>query len=99
MGRDSDPRYPGRDICVHEFAHTVMDFGLGEEQRREIEACYQESAVNNGVWNRKEGHPPAYAATNPSEYWAELSMWYFGTHGEYTDRERYAKGGHPVASL
>lgn len=88
MDRDTDPRYPGRDICVHEFAHTVMDFGLGEAQRREIEACYQESAVNNGTWNRAPGQPPAYAATNPSEFWAELTMWYFGTHGEYTDRER-----------
>lgn len=67
-----------------------MDFGLGDGQRQQIEACYQESVVNNGLWNRKEGQPAAYAATNPSEYWAELTMWYFGTHGEYCDRERCA---------
>ena len=24
----------------------------------------------------------AYAATNVSEYFAELTMWYFGTHGD-----------------
>ena len=25
---DSDPRYPGRDILSHEFAHCIMDIGL-----------------------------------------------------------------------
>jgi hypothetical protein len=24
----------------------------------------------------------AYSATNPDEFFAELSMWYFGTHGD-----------------
>jgi hypothetical protein len=29
-----------------------------------------------GLWK------PAYASTNPDEYFAELTMWYFGNHGD-----------------
>ncbi len=66
----------GSDICIHEFAHTIMDYGFDTVIRKKIEAQYH-NALNKGLW--KDG----YAASNPQEYWAELSMWYFGFHGEF----------------
>ncbi|MFD2144640.1 hypothetical protein [Mucilaginibacter antarcticus] len=66
----------GSDICMHEFAHNIMYFGLDDNLRGKIEKQYQ-SAVKKGLW------PGAYAISNVGEYWAELSMWYFGAHGEY----------------
>ena len=64
----------GSDVCVHEFAHAIMDYGLDAAERRQINEHYAR-AMSAGLWRN------AYAATNAKEYWAELSMWYFGSHG------------------
>jgi hypothetical protein len=40
-----------------------------------------------GKWTRQDGSR-AYAGTCAAEYWAELTMWYFGSHGEFVNRER-----------
>ena len=64
----------GYDVCIHEFAHAIMDYGIDPEQRRQIDDQYARS-MSDGLWR------DAYAATNAKEYWAELSMWYFGSHG------------------
>jgi len=64
----------GSDICIHEFAHAIMDYGLDAEQRLAIKEQYARS-LSAGLWQN------AYAAVNAKEYWAELSMWYFGSHG------------------
>lgn len=66
----------GSDICIHEFAHTVRNFGLDTTVRKKIEAQYRRSTAK-GLWK------DAYAGSNSDEYWAELSMWYFGFHGEF----------------
>ena len=29
LAPDADPRYAGRDVLVHEFAHCLMDYGEG----------------------------------------------------------------------
>ncbi len=68
-------RYRGRDICVHEFAHNIFDRGMTPEVRRTFQEQYRRS-LDQGLW------AGAYAATNPGEFFAELSMWYFGTHGD-----------------
>lgn len=68
-------RYKGRDICTHEFAHNLQDHGLSRDVREKIRTQYQRS-LDKGLWKG------AYAATNVSEYFAELTMWYFGTHGD-----------------
>jgi|SRR5579871_4186354 len=68
-------RYAGRDICVHEFAHNIQDHGLSQEVRLKIREQYHRS-LDKGLWKG------AYAASNESEFFAELSMWYFGTHGD-----------------
>lgn len=69
-------RYFDRDICVHEFAHTLMEFGLDSELRKHIKAQYQRSK-KAGLW------PGCYALNNEGEFWAELSMWYFGSRGDF----------------
>ena len=38
---DADPRYAGRDILTHEFAHLLMDFGLPAALREEIVATHR----------------------------------------------------------
>jgi DUF1680 family protein len=68
-------RYAGRDICVHEFAHNIQDHGLSDDVRQKIQEQYHRS-LDKGLWRG------AYAATNRSEFFAELTMWYFGTHGD-----------------
>jgi hypothetical protein len=68
-------RYAGRDICVHEFAHAIHDYGLCRDVRELIGEQYRKSLAI-GLWKG------TYAATNQDEFLAELSMWYFGTHGD-----------------
>jgi hypothetical protein len=63
-------RYAGRDICVHEFAHSILAHGLSDEVRHRIAAQYRQSTAR-GLWKS------AYAASNDDEFFAGLSMWYF----------------------
>ena len=67
----------GYDICIHEFSHSIMDYGLDSLVRKKIIAQYNSSVNIRGLWKG------AYAATNEQEYWAELTTWYFGAHGDY----------------
>jgi len=68
-------RYFGRDICAHEFSHNIYQHGIQPEVRDRIKEQYTRS-LEKGLWKK------AYAATNPNEFFAELTMWYFGTHGD-----------------
>ncbi len=70
-------RYRGRDICLHEFAHSIRNYGIDDELRAKFDAQYQAS-LDKGRWVK------SYAGSNPDEYFAELTMWYFGTHGDLT---------------
>ena len=63
-----------------------MDFGLPRALREEIRATHKRVTETTRRWRRDDGEL-AYAGSNASEYWAELSMWYFGSHGEYVDRQ------------
>jgi von Hippel-Lindau disease tumor suppressor protein len=68
-------RYHGRDILVHEFTHNIFENGVPESFRQRVERQYHDSQAG-GRWVK------SYAATNPNEFFAELAMWYFGTHGD-----------------
>ena len=70
-----DDRYRGRDILVHEFAHGILDNGTSPEFRERVSKQY-DASIAAGKWAH------AYAATNYNDFFAELSMWYFGTHGD-----------------
>ena len=48
--------------------------------RAEFDRQFQRS-LEQGHWIK------SYAAFNPDEYFAELSMWYFGTHGDMNMNE------------
>ena len=71
---DTDPRYAGRDILTHEFAHCVMDFGLPPAIVSEIHRTWEHSVNVMGRWKRSDG-ATAYAGSCAAEYWAELTMW------------------------
>jgi hypothetical protein len=68
-------RYRGRDICLHEFAHNIFTHGIPRELRARFEAQYRNSLAK-GLWLK------SYAGSNLDEFFAELTMWYFGTHGD-----------------
>jgi alpha-N-arabinofuranosidase len=67
--------YLGRDICVHEFSHGIYQFGIPRDIRDRFRRQYKASLAK-GLWAK------AYAASNDDEFFAELAMWYFGTHGD-----------------
>ncbi|MGO8926202.1 MAG: hypothetical protein ACLQU3_04840 [Limisphaerales bacterium] len=68
-------RYRGRDICVHEFAHNILGYGVSRDVRDKVRQQYRRS-LDQGVW------VGSYAGSNFDEFFAELTMWYFGTHGD-----------------
>jgi len=68
-------RYRGRDICVHEFAHNIQDYGMSDAVR----AKFREQRKRSLAQGRWKG---SYAGSNEHEFFAELSMWYWGTHGD-----------------
>jgi len=74
--RLAQDRYLGRDICVHEFAHTIHLYGLDDKLRRMIDSQYRRS-IKKGLWTG------CYAGTSVDEFFAELCMWYFGTRGDF----------------
>lgn len=68
-------RYRGRDICLHEFAHDIEGEGIPRFVRAMFDKQYEVSK-SKGLWLN------SYAGSNSDEYFAELTMWYFGTHGD-----------------
>jgi hypothetical protein len=68
-------RYRGRDICIHEFSHNIRNHGMPKEVRAQFTELYHKS-LDKGLWQK------SYAGSNPDEFFAELTMWYFGTHGD-----------------
>lgn len=67
-------RYRGGDICLHEFSHNIRNAGVQAEVREKFNAQHKAS-LEKGLW------VGSYAGSNPDEYFAELTMWYFGTRG------------------
>lgn len=79
-------RYRGRDICLHEFAHAIRNQGMSRQLREKFNAQYRRS-LSKGLWVK------SYAGSNPDEFFAELTMWYFGTHGDLHMNEPKPKDG------
>ncbi len=73
--RLSQDRYRGRDICLHEFSHNILNHGCPRQVKARIREQYHRS-LSNGLWLK------SYAGSNADEFFAELTMWYFGTHGD-----------------
>ena len=68
-------RYRGRDICLHEFSHSVLNNGCPREIKARF-AAQRTNSLAKGLWVK------SYAGSNVDEFFAELTMWYFGTHGD-----------------
>jgi hypothetical protein len=68
-------RYRGRDICLHEFAHNLLNNGCPREIKDRF-AEQRKRSLEKGLWLK------SYAGSNVDEFFAELTMWYFGTHGD-----------------
>lgn len=68
-------RYRGRDICLHEFAHNVFQHGIPDSLRQSFREQLRHS-LDRGRW------VDSYAGSNVHEFFAELTMWFFGTHGD-----------------
>lgn len=82
-------RYAGRDICVHEFAHNLFNTGFDERERRRVREQMRRS-LDRGLW------VGSYSATNENEFFAELSMWFWGTRGDLSmtgDRPSTGRNG------
>jgi alpha-glucosidase len=68
-------RYRGRDICLHEFSHNIRNHGIQAGIRARFDEQCRRS-LEKGLWRK------SYAGSNPDEFFAELTMWFFGTHGD-----------------
>lgn len=75
LGYPGDP-YAAENILIHEFAHAMDEMGL-----RAIDPTFADrlrrvydNAMRKGLWKG------TYAATNPSEYWAEGVQSWFDTN-------------------
>lgn len=73
--------YADESILVHEFGHTVQNYGLTDAQYREWENIYNESVTKGGKW------PNSYAGSNSSEYFATLSAIWFNAMDDTWDGE------------
>src|SRR6266567_8689899 len=51
-------RYRGRDICLHEFSHSIRNHGISREVRARFDEQYRHS-LEKGLWQK------SYASSNP----------------------------------
>jgi hypothetical protein len=101
LGYRGDP-YSRENILVHEFAHTVHQMGVNRLDRSfdgRLRQAYQ-SALEQGLWKG------TYAASNPSEYWAEgVQSWFDtnrasdGQHNHVDTREELKEYDPALAAL
>jgi hypothetical protein len=54
---------------------NLLKLGIPRDIRRRFDEQYTRS-LEKGFWQK------SYAGSNPDEFFAELTMWYFGTHGD-----------------
>jgi len=98
LGDESGDRWRGELILLHEFAHTIFEFGVraqsdGKQKELELERLHKR-AIAAGRWKR------TYAAAAASEYWAEGVQSFFddnkeamppdGVHNHVNTREELA---------
>lgn len=78
-----ETRYFGENILVHEFSHAIHQ-GIDKADRQlsaDIKQAYRD-AMALGLWKN------SYGATNPAEYWAEGTQFWFHSNYEYVDGDR-----------
>lgn len=65
-------RFYKQDVCVHELSHALMFLGMTSKQRNSVISRF-EAAMREGKWK------DAYASTSYAEFFADLSIAYFGS--------------------
>lgn len=78
-----DTRYYGENIFVHEFSHAIHQAIRMADPKlaADIEQAYRD-AMALGLWKN------SYGTTNPDEYWAEGTQFWFYSNYEYVDGDR-----------
>jgi hypothetical protein len=69
-------RYRNENILIHEFSHTIHNFGLRRldpEFNDRLRKLF-DAAKDKGLWEK------TYAMSNPEEYWAEGVQSYFDSN-------------------
>jgi hypothetical protein len=59
-------------VGIHEFAHSIHHHGVTAEERQAIRDAYEAQKARGGAFT------DSYAASNDSEYFAQLTSAYFG---------------------
>jgi len=77
-----DTRYYGENIFVHEFSHAIhAAIRIADPKlAADIDQAYRD-AMAIGLWKG------SYGTTNPDEYWAEGTQFWFYSNYEYRDGE------------
>jgi hypothetical protein len=70
------PNDPPINQCKRDLAIAIIQYGFDSKIRSQIAAQFS-TAITSGLWRSSP------AGRNPQEYWAELSLWYFGGHGTF----------------
>jgi hypothetical protein len=65
----------GTEVCMHELGHAVEMLALDSANRARILTAYQRS-LETGHWEKE------YAATSRSEWFAEITRYYFHADGD-----------------
>lgn len=73
-----------RDVCIHEFAHCLMDFGFDDIIRQAVKERYLQVKSH---WSA------CWASTNFDEFFAEMSTWYCGSEGDGGRMDPYPERG------
>lgn len=69
-----DP-YSTENILIHEFAHAIHEMGLPKSFDERVRRAFENAKAKN-LWGG------TYAASNPSEYWAEGAQCWFDDNRE-----------------
>lgn len=73
----------GYSTTTHEFAHTIHDYGLSDDDREQIARRYQEKLTDPAAIWPDGSDPRNYSRRDDHEFFAQLTNAYLGTnHGD-----------------
>lgn len=73
----------GYSTTTHEFAHTIHDYGLSDDDREQIARRYQEKLTDPAAVWPDGSDPRNYSRRDDHEFFAQLTNAYLGTnHGD-----------------
>jgi len=82
--KDGKTNYPKDYLPVHEWAHSVKDYGLdasGDLSDKKVKEVFETVKKSSGPF------PDEYASTTPGEFFAEYTSLWFGTWFPVTNKD------------